>query len=119
MPGRHVNDQQVRLYMTARSTRPQATAAAMAGISVATGRRLERDPRPPSSRKEVRDYRTRPDPLEGLWDEEIVPMLAGAPALRPITILRELARRHPERIDNGVRRTLEGVTSRFVRQTTI
>lgn len=50
MPGRHVNDQQVRLYMTARITRPQATAAAMAGISVATGRRIERDPRPPSSR---------------------------------------------------------------------
>ena len=49
----------------------------------------------------------RRDPLEGLWDEEIVPMLAGAPALRPITILRELARRYPERIDNGVRRTLE------------
>ena len=107
MPGRHVNDQQVRLYMTTRIIRPQATAAAMAGISVATGRRLERDPRPPSSRKEARDYRTRPDPLEGLWDEEIVPMLAGAPALRPITILRELARRYPERIDNGVRRTLE------------
>ena len=93
--------------MTARITRPQATAAAMAGISVATGRRIERDPRPPSSRKEARDYRTRPDPLEGLWDEEIVPMLTGAPALRPITILRELARRHPERIDNGIRRTLE------------
>ena len=46
MPGRHINDQQVRLYMTARIIRPQATAAAMAGISVATGRRLERDPRP-------------------------------------------------------------------------
>ena len=107
MPGRHVNDQQVRLYMTARIIRAQATAAAMAGISVATGRRLERDPRPPSSRKEARDHRTRPDPLAGLWDEEIMPMLAGAPALRPITILRELARRYPERIDNGVRRTLE------------
>lgn len=93
--------------MTARITRSQTTAAAMAGISVATGRRIERDPRPPSSRKEARDYRTRPDPLEGLWDEEVVPMLAAAPALRPITVLRELARRHPDRIDHGVRRTLE------------
>ncbi len=63
MPGRHVNDQQVRFYMTARITRPQAAAAAMAGISVATGRRIERDLRPPSSRKEVRAYRTRSDPL--------------------------------------------------------
>ena len=34
-------------------------------------------------------------------------MLAAAPALRPITVLRELARRHPDRIDHGVRRTLE------------
>ena len=59
MPGRHVNDQQVRFYMTARITRPQATAAAMAGISVATGRRIERDPRPPSSRKERRRPRDR------------------------------------------------------------
>jgi hypothetical protein len=31
MPGRHINDQQVRLYMTAHIIRPQATAAAMAG----------------------------------------------------------------------------------------
>ena len=107
MPGRHVNDQQVRLYMTARITRPQATAAAMAGISVATGRRIERDPLPPSSRKTARDYRTRTDPLEGIWDEEVLPMLDAAPALRPITILGELARRHPERIDHGIRRTLE------------
>lgn len=107
MPGRHVNDQQMRLYMKLRSTRSQATAAAMTGISVAAGRRIERDPRPPSSRKERRDYRTRPDPLDGIWDEEIVPMLAQAPGLRPVTILRELARRHPDRIDDGVRRTLE------------
>lgn len=107
MPGRHFNDQQVRLYMTARITRPQATAAAMAGISVATGRRIERDPRPPSSRKAVREYRTRSDPLEGIWNEDVVPMLEAAPALRPITILHELARRHPERIDHAIRRTLE------------
>ena len=107
MPGRHINDQQVRLYMSARLTRSQTTSAAMAGISVATARRIERDPRPPSSRKEIRQYRTRRDPLEGLWDEEVVPMLEAAPALRPISVLGELERRHPGRIDRGVRRTLE------------
>jgi hypothetical protein len=107
MPGRHVNDQQVRLYMRLRTTRPQLTAAAMTGISVATGRRIERDPQRPSSRGDARDYRTRPDPLAGLWDEEIVPLLEGAPRLRPVTILHELQRRHPDRIDGSVRRTLE------------
>ena len=107
MPGRHVNDQQVRLYMRLRTTRPQASAAAMTGISVATGRRIERDPRPPSSRIKAREYRTRVDPLEGIWDGEIVPMLEQAPGLRPVTILRELVRRYPDRIGDGVRRTLE------------
>ncbi len=107
MPGKHINDQQVRFYMKQRITRSQESAAAIAGISVATGRRIERDPRPPSSRKTTRDYRTRQDPFEGLWDEEIVPMLSSAPALRPITILRELIRRHPDRVDETMRRSLE------------
>ena len=107
MPGKHINDQQVRLYMKNRTTRSQESAAAIAGFSVATGRRIERDPRPPSSRKAPRDYRTRPDPFDGLWDAEIVPMLNAAPDLRPITILREMNRRHPDRIDERMRRTLE------------
>jgi len=50
--------------------------------------------------------RRRPDPLAGFWDHEIVPMLKGAPALRPISVYRELRARHPQ-IRPGVRRTLE------------
>ena len=107
MPGRHITDQQVRLYMNARLTRPQTTAAAMAGISVATGRRIERDPRPPSARKEARQYRTRVDPLEGLWETVVVPMLEAAPGLRPVTVLGELDRRHPDQVTSAIRRTLE------------
>ncbi len=107
MPGKHINDQQVRLYMKNRTTRSQESAAAIAGLSVATGRRIERDPRPPSARQTRRAYRTRPDPFEGLWEQDVLPMLTAAPALRPITILRELARRYPERIDDRVRRSLE------------
>jgi hypothetical protein len=38
-------------------------------------RRTDRDPRAPSAKKQRRIYRTRPDPLAGVWDDEIVPML--------------------------------------------
>ena len=107
MPGRHINDQQVRIYMRLRIDHMQATAAAKAGISVATARRIEHDPRPPSTRREARLYRTRPDPLAGHWDEVVVPLLQAAPGLRPVTILGELARRYPEQIGPFVRRTLE------------
>ena len=67
--------------MRLRADHSQVTAAAKAGLSVSTGRRTETDPRPPSSKRQRRGYRTRPDPLAGLWDEEIVPMLRAAPGL--------------------------------------
>jgi hypothetical protein len=38
--------------------------------------------------------RRRPDPLAQYWDGEIVPMLLASPGLRPITVLREMQRRH-------------------------
>ena len=107
MAGRHINDQQVRLYMRLRADHTQVTSAAKAGLSVSTGRRAESDPRPPSSKRQRRAYRTRSDPLAGLWDEEVVPMLQAAPGLRPISLFDELARRHPDRIGPSFRRTLE------------
>jgi hypothetical protein len=48
MPGKPVTDQQARLYMNLIKTHEKQTAAAKAGFSVATGRRLHCDPRPPS-----------------------------------------------------------------------
>lgn len=47
-----------------------------------------------------------PDPLAGIWEEEIVPMLERAPGARPVYFFRELMRLHPE-LGRGVRRTLE------------
>ena len=46
MPGKRITDQQTRRYMDLRSKHDQATAAAKAGISVASARRIEVDPRP-------------------------------------------------------------------------
>ena len=44
MPGCHVTDQQVRLFMTFRQTHSVPVSAAKAGISQATGYRLQSDP---------------------------------------------------------------------------
>lgn len=93
--------------MDMRSRHDQETAAAKAGLSVASGRRIESDPRPPSERRAPRDWRTREDPLAGVWDSEIVPLLEQAPGLKPVTILHELQRRYPGVYEPNVRRTLE------------
>jgi hypothetical protein len=91
--------------MNFRQTETPAVAGAKAGFSTSAAYRFEHDPRLPSQKKRPRGRR-RPDPLEAVWDSEIVPMIANAPGLRPIAVLEEIRRRHPE-IGAGVRRTLE------------
>jgi len=62
LPGRHVTDHQMRLYMTFRQTDGPPVAAAKASIGAATAYRFERDRRLPSHKERVRGRR-RPDPL--------------------------------------------------------
>jgi transposase InsO family protein len=105
MPGRHINDHQMRLYMKIRATSPAPAAAAGASISVASAYRIDGDPRLPSQKKPPRSRR-RPDPLVEFFDTEVVPMLIAAPGLRPIAVFQEMQRRYPA-LGENVRRTLE------------
>ncbi|MGA2045979.1 MAG: IS21 family transposase [Roseiarcus sp.] len=95
----------MRLYMSFRQTETPVIAAAKAGFGVATAYRIEQDPRLPSQRKAPRERR-RHDPLAGVWDSEVVPLLKSVAGLRPVAIFDEIRRRHPE-IGAGIRRTLE------------
>jgi len=105
VPGRHVTDHQMRLFMKHRSTDPTPVAAARAGFSTATGYRTAQDPRLPSEKRTPRERR-RPDPLADVFAADVVPMLKASPGLRPVAILEELLRRHPD-LGPGIRRTLE------------
>ena len=80
-------------------------AAAKAGFSTATAYRIEGDLRLPSTNKKPRGRR-RPDPLAGIFDEEIVPLLEHTPGIRAVALFEELMRRHPE-LGPGVHRTLK------------
>ena len=91
--------------MKSRQSHVPAIAAAKAGFSTATAYRIETDPRLPSQKQRPRGRR-RPDPLAGVWDSEIVPMLEAAPGIRAVAIFEEICRRHPG-VGPGVRRTLE------------
>ena len=91
--------------MSFRQTHDPVVAAAKASISTASAYRIEDDPRLPSQKKVPRGRR-RPDPLAGVWDTEILPILKAAPGIRAIAVVEEIRRRHPE-ISPGIRRTLE------------
>jgi len=105
MPSCHLNDQQTRLYITYRKKLPPTQAATKAGISRASAYRIENDPTPPSQNKAPRGRR-RPDPLAGIFDEEVIPILKNAPGIRPVAVFEEMLRRHPS-LSLGIRRTLQ------------
>jgi len=106
LPGLHITDHQMRLYMTYRLTLSPEAAAAKAGFSKASAYRIEGDCRPPSQKKKTPRGRRRSDPLGQYWDAEIVPILKAAPGIRVIGVLDELRRRHHD-LNPNIRRTLE------------
>jgi hypothetical protein len=95
LPGRPATDQQMRMYMELRRHHPQRVAAAKTGFSERTGRRIEGDPRLPSQKAAERPLRRQvADPLGGLWENDILPLLVTRPGVRPVTVLEEMQRSH-------------------------
>ena len=84
----------------------QEIAAAKAGISIRTARRIESDVTLPSQ-KPRRYWRSRPDPFADVWDAVVVPLLRQAPQLMGVTLLRKLQEDHPDRFPDGMLRTLQ------------
>ena len=86
----------------------QQTAAAMAGMSERSARRWQSSPLPSETKTEHR-WRTRPDPFDGVWEEEILPLLQGEAAdkLRATTIIDWLEEQHPGRFSASQLRTLQ------------
>jgi hypothetical protein len=88
-----------------REGKGKAVAAAKSGMSERSARRLAAAG-PPSQHRKPRG-RTRTDPLARLWDEIIMPMLQQVPMLRATTVMEEIGRDHPGRLDERHLRTLQ------------
>jgi len=106
VPGRKITDQQVRKYKAARRQASQQIAAARMGISVRSARRIEQADGLPSQ-DGPRAWRTRADPLAGVWEEELLPLLEREPGLQGRTLLEELQRRYGDVFGDSVLRTLQ------------
>ena len=106
MPGKKITDHQVQKYKQHRLRLTQVAAAAKAGLSERSARRIEISEALPSQR-ETRAWRTRIDPLTTVWDSEVVPLLDSDGALNAVTLLEELQRRYPGDYDTTVLRTLQ------------
>jgi hypothetical protein len=107
MPGKSITQQQVKLYMSYRKKpkQTQQSASAKAGFSERTARRIESGKH--TSHKQQRNYKTRKDPLDGVFEQDLIPLLTQNPALQPITLLDYLDEHHPGKFDHSHLRTLQ------------
>ena len=110
MAGTYLTDQQVRLYMKLRQEgSTQICASAKSGFSERSGRRIDQGAHfsQQVDADSPRHWRTRADPLESVWDSELVPLLKVNPELLPVTLLDYLCERYPQRFDHRISRTLQ------------
>ncbi len=89
---------------------PRQTAAAKAGISDRTARRIETGTHRPK-RGRPRDWKTRVDPLDGHWEADLLPMLEGEPRLEPTTLFETLQELYPGQYEDKLRTVQRRVES--------
>ncbi|MFQ5471218.1 MAG: IS21 family transposase [Gammaproteobacteria bacterium] len=82
----------------------QETAAAKAGVSIRSGRRIEKGEH---QLKQDRQWRTRIDPLKKVWDSELVPLLEKEATLTGLTLWEHLDDKYPEQYPYHLLRTLQ------------
>lgn len=86
--------------------RTLTTSARMTEMSEKTARKYRDDERLPSERRTTRDYRTRVDPFEEVW-EEIQQRLEAEPKLKAKTLFDWLQQNYVGRFPDSTRRTSE------------
>jgi hypothetical protein len=94
-----VTDEQIRLYQKHRvKGRSQEASAAAAAMSPKTARKWE-DLGLPSASDRPRNWRTRPDPLAGVWETYLVPLLEEDKKgeLQATTLLESLRVTYPDK----------------------
>jgi transposase InsO family protein len=107
MSGKKITKQQVKIYMKARkSGKTQVASAAKASFSERSGRSIEKNQFQLGSQK-PRDWKTRSDPFEEVWDKVLCPQLENAPGLSALTLLEFLQEKYPGNYPDSKLRTLQ------------
>ena len=82
----------------------QETASTKVGISIRSGRRIEKGE---ITTPVNRHWRTRKDPFESVWESELVPILEREPSLTGITLWDYLDECYPDQYPEQLLRTLQ------------
>lgn len=101
-----VTDKQVKKLMKLSKTHTIESAATKADMSVRTARKYLQKGILPSEDKRIRNWETRKNPFESVW-EEVDELLRESSRFESKTIFQELQRRYPGQFMDGQLRTLQ------------
>src|SRR6185437_14082626 len=113
MPGKRITHQQAKVYMALRrSGLNQAICSAKAGFSQRSGRNIER--RGVTALKQRTDpSKKHNDPLEGVWETVLVPLLEQVPYLTSWTLLEHIQDLYPGKYPDSILRTIQRRASKW------
>jgi hypothetical protein len=95
MSGLRIKTYQLQVYRSAREMgMTQTEASTIAGFSERSAQRIEAGDHQPN-RGDVRTGNSSTDPLAGVWENELEPMLRVQPGLQPMTLFEYLQERYP------------------------
>lgn len=107
MPGKRITDQQKRLFMKIRNQGDtQETAAAKAGFSIRSAKRIENGDHRKQEKSIKKKGKSR-NPFEGVWENNLIPLLEKNPTLQAVTLLNHLQDLYPGKYPDSVLRTLQ------------
>ena len=107
MSGKPINSEQIKVYKAARNNgKTQRTAAAMAGISERSGRRIEKGELLSGGNRK-RYWRTHPDFFAEVWGHKIIPLLTENPGLKAVALFKYLQNEFPGQYADNKLRTFQ------------
>ena len=102
-----VTDNQVRrLFLEMNKQKSKSLAAAKSGMDEKTARKYVKEGKLPSQLKRPRNYRTREDAFDEVW-EECQPLLEQNSGLEAKQLFRHLQRKYPGRFSDGKLRSFQ------------
>jgi transposase len=102
-----VTDHQVRrLFLEMNKQQSKSLAAAKSDMDEKTARKYVREGKLPSQLKKPRNYRTRKDPFDSVW-EECYPLLEQNSGLEARQLFQHLQREYPGRFSDGQLRSFQ------------
>lgn len=106
MPGKHITNHQIRLFMQSKQHgKTIEVAAAQAGFCERSAYRIQDPERSLTTSK--RHWKTRRDPFRAVWETDLVPLLESEPKLEARTLLEELQKRYQGQYPDKQLRTLQ------------